>query len=41
VQILDKFDFLELLENFGLILFDYGQKRPRIANATFKPACYL
>ena len=32
-QILDKFDFVELSENFALILFDYGQKRPRIANA--------
>ena len=40
-QVLDKFDFFELLENFALIRFDYGQKPPRAANVAFKPACYL
>lgn len=39
-QILDKLDFVELSENFALILFDYGQKRLRVANANFKPPCY-
>jgi Family of unknown function (DUF5330) len=40
-QILDKFDFFELLENFALIRFDYGQKHLRAANGNFKPACYV
>jgi hypothetical protein len=30
-----------LLENYALILFDYGQKPPRAANGNFKPACYV
>ena len=38
-QILDKLNFVELFENFALILFDYGQKRPCIANGNFKPPC--
>jgi hypothetical protein len=41
VQILDKSDFVELLENFGLILLDYAQKHLRTANGNFKPACYV
>ena len=40
-RILDKLDFVELFENFALILFDYGQKRPRSANGNFKPPCYV
>jgi hypothetical protein len=40
-QILDKLNFVDLFENFALILFDYGQKRPFTANAAFKPACYV
>jgi len=37
-QILDKSDFFELLENFALIRFDFGQKAPGAANGNFKPA---
>jgi hypothetical protein len=40
-QILHKLNFVELSENFALILFDYGQKRPRSANRNFKPPCYV
>jgi hypothetical protein len=40
-KVLYKFDFVELLENFGLILLDYGQKHLRTANGNFKPACYV
>jgi hypothetical protein len=39
VQILGKFNFVELIENLRRILFDYGQKRSGIANAAFKAAC--
>jgi len=39
VQILGKLYFFDLPENLPRILFDYGQKLPRIANAAFKPAC--
>ena len=39
-KLADKLDFVELSENFALILFDYGQKRLRVANANFKPPCY-
>jgi hypothetical protein len=38
-RILGKFDYVELSENFALILFDYGQKRRGITNAVFKPPC--
>lgn len=41
VQILGKFDSLELPENFALIRFDYGQKHPCAANGNFKPTCYV
>ena len=40
-QILDKLNFVDLFENFALILCDYGQKRLSTANAAFKPACYV
>jgi hypothetical protein len=40
-QTLHKLNFVELFENFALILFDYGQKRPRSANGNFKPPCYV
>jgi hypothetical protein len=39
VQILAKLHFFKLYENLRTILLDYGQKRPCIANATFKGAC--
>jgi len=39
VQILAKLHFFKLRENLRIILLDYGQKRPCIANATFKRAC--
>jgi hypothetical protein len=39
VQILGKLYFLQLRENLRRILFDYGQKRPRRANAAFNAAC--
>jgi hypothetical protein len=38
-QILGKLYFLQLGENLRRILFDYGQKRPRRANAAFNAAC--
>jgi hypothetical protein len=38
-QILGKLYFLQLRENLRRILFDYGQKRPRRANAAFNAAC--
>ena len=38
-QILHKLNFVELSENFALIRFDYGQKRPSTANAAFNAAC--
>ena len=38
-QILGKLYFLQLDENLRRILFDYGQKRPRRANAAFNAAC--
>jgi hypothetical protein len=38
-QILGKFYFLELCENSRRILFNYGQKRRRLANAAFSRAC--
>jgi hypothetical protein len=39
VQILGKLCFFNLRENLQRILFDYGQKRLRIANVAFKAAC--
>jgi hypothetical protein len=39
VQILAKLHFFKLRENLRIILLDYGQKRPCIANATFKGDC--
>jgi len=38
-QILGKLYFVQLRENLRRILFDYGQKRPRRANAAFNAAC--
>jgi hypothetical protein len=38
-QILGKLYFLQLIENLQRILVDYGQKRPRRANAAFNAAC--
>jgi hypothetical protein len=38
-QILGKLYFLQLRENLRRILLDYGQKRPRPANAAFNAAC--
>jgi hypothetical protein len=38
-QILGKLYFLQLLENFPIILFDYGEKRICRANAAFNGAC--
>jgi hypothetical protein len=38
-QILGKLYFLQLRENLRRILLDYGQKRPRRANAAFNAAC--
>jgi len=38
-QILGKLYFLQLRENLRRILVDYGQKRPRRANAAFNAAC--
>ena len=38
-QILGKLHFFDLLEKLRIILLDYAQKRPGIANAAFKPAC--
>jgi len=38
-QILGKLYFLQLNENLRRILVDYGQKRPRRANAAFNAAC--
>jgi hypothetical protein len=38
-QILGKFYFVDLSENFRLILFNYGEKRSRFANVAFKAAC--
>jgi len=38
-QILGKLYFFNLGENLQRILFDYGQKRLRIANVAFKAAC--
>jgi len=38
-QILGKLYFLQLRENLRRILFDYGQKRRRRANAAFNAPC--
>jgi hypothetical protein len=38
-QILGKLYFVQLDENLRRILVDYGQKRPRRANAAFNAAC--
>jgi hypothetical protein len=38
-QILGKLYFLQFFENLRRILVDYGQKRPRRANAAFNGAC--
>jgi len=38
-QILGKFYFVDLSENFRRILFNYGEKRSRFANVAFKAAC--
>jgi hypothetical protein len=38
-QILGKLYFVQLRENLRRILLDYGQNRPRRANAAFNAAC--
>jgi hypothetical protein len=39
VQILGKLYFVQLNENLRRILFDYAQKRARLANPAFNAAC--